>query len=127
MIDRSDPIFSDESAARVWLESQRWPDGPVCPWCGRHDTPRPLNGKSMGEGWYHCRECRKKFTVRAGTMYERSHVPLHKWLHATLLLTAGNRQEVTVDLLHFLLGVSYKTAWTMTRRIKDAIRAVAVE
>lgn len=127
MLDRSDPIFTDEAAARAWLEAQRWPDGPVCPRCERRGTSRPLNSKSMGEGWYHCRDCRRKFTVRVGTMYERSHVPLHKWLYATLLLTDRNRQDLTVGLLHFMLGVSYRTAWAMARRIREAIRSIAPE
>jgi transposase-like protein len=78
----------------------------------------------MGDGWYHCRDCRRKFTVRVGTMYERSHVPLHKWLHATLLLTDSRRPDVTVDLIRYMLDVSYKTAWAMTRRIRDAMSEV---
>ena len=123
MIDGPDAIFSDEAAAHRWLEGQRWPDGPVCPHCARPDTARPLNGKSMGEGWYHCRRCRRKFTVRTGTMYERSHVPLHKWLHATRLLAQDDRERLTVERLRFILDVSYKTAWSMTRKIREALRA----
>lgn len=125
MVDGSDPIFRDEAAARGWLETQRWPLGPVCPLCGRRDTARRLEGRSMGEGWYHCRRCRRKFTVRTGTLYERSHVPLHKWLNATRLLAGGGGDAVTVERLHFTLGVSYKTAWSMSRRIREALRAVA--
>ena len=125
MVDRSDAIFHDEAAARAWLEAQRWPDGAVCPHCEQGSTVRPLSGKSMGDGWYHCRDCRRKFTVRVGTMYERSHVPLHKWLHATLLLTDRRRPDVTVDLIRYMLDVSYKTAWAMTRRIRDAMSEVA--
>ena len=72
--DLNNPAFKDETKAREWLEASRWPDGPARPFCksGEHD---PLGGKSMGPGWYHCSECREKFTVRVGTLYERSHIP----------------------------------------------------
>lgn len=125
MVELSDPIFSDEAAARAWLEARRWPEGPVCPYCERPGTARPVGGRSMGAGWYHCRFCRRKFTVRVGTLYERSHVPLHKWLRATRILTDGDRPDITVDMLRYMLDVSYKTAWSMVRRIRDAMRAVA--
>lgn len=125
MVELSDPIFSDEAAARAWLEARRWPGGPVCPYCERPGAARPVGGRSMGDGWYHCRFCRRKFTVRVGTLYARSHVPLHKWLRATHLLTDGSRPDITIDRLRFMLDVSYRTAWAMARRIRDAVRAVA--
>src|SRR5690349_19884383 len=89
--DLDNPAFKDEEAARKWLEASRWPNGPVCPFCKKPDDVKPLGGKSMGAGWYHCAECREKFTVRVGTLYERSHIALHKWLLATHLLCASKK------------------------------------
>ena len=122
MTDISNPIFHDEDAAREYLEAQRWPDGPFCPFCGQVDTVKALPPKgSMGKGWYHCRECRKKFTVRVGTLYERSHVKLHKWLMATHLL-CSSKKGMSAHQLHRMLGVTYKTAWFMAHRIREAMR-----
>ena len=83
MCDLTNPAFTDEDKAREFLEASRWPDGPVCPFCGQLDTVSKLGGKSMGPGWYYCSNCQdKKFTVRVGTLMERSHIPMHKWLLA---------------------------------------------
>ncbi|HTR15123.1 MAG TPA: transposase, partial [Roseiarcus sp.] len=87
--DLSNPAFTDEDEARKVIEAVRWPNGVFCPKCGQFDTVAPLGGKSMGLGWFHCRSCRDKFTVRTGTLYERSHIPLHKWLLATHLMTSS--------------------------------------
>ncbi len=124
MTDLSDPIFHNEDKARAYLEAQRWPDGPCCPFCGQLDTVRPLGGKSMGPGWYHCPICRKKFTVRVGTLYERSHVPLAKWLLATHLLCAS-KKGMSAHQLHRMLGVTYKTAWFMAHRIREGMRELS--
>ena len=121
MTDLSNKIFHNEDKARAYLEAQRWPDGPFCPFCGQLDTVKTLNGKSMGKGWYHCRECRKKFTVRVGTLYERSHVPLHKWLLATHLM-CSSKKGISAHQLHRMLGVTYKTAWFMAHRIREGMR-----
>ena len=122
MTDILNPIFSDEDKARAFLEAQRWPDGPFCPVCGQYETVKALPPKgSMGKGWYHCRECRKKFTVRVGTLYERSHVPLHKWLLATHLL-CSSKKGMSAHQLHRMLGVTYKTAWFMAHRIREGMR-----
>ena len=121
MVDRSDQIFADETAARHYLEALRWPDGPVCPHCDEAKGVRPLKGASLGKGWYHCRACRKKFTVRVGTLYQRSHVPLHKWLTATHLICSANETHVTTNMLRRVIGVSYKTAWSMKRLIREAM------
>jgi transposase-like protein len=75
----SDPAFHDEDAARAYLEGVRWPDGPFCPFCGSLETVKPLGGPSMGPGWYYCSACQDKFTVRVGSIFERSHIPLRKW------------------------------------------------
>ena len=123
MVDVSDPILTDEAAARTYLESLRWPDGPVCPFCDGKTTVKPLHGASLGDGWYHCRACRKKFTVRVGTLYQRSHVPLHKWLAATHLICTSAKVRVTANMLRHVIGVSYRTAWAVKRRIDHALDA----
>ncbi len=114
------PAFTDEDAARKHLEAVRWPEGAVCPHCGQIDTVSPLGGKSMGPGWYFCKECREKFTVRVGTLYERSHIPLHKWLLATHLMTSS-KKGISAHQLHRMLGITYKSAWFMAHRIREAM------
>ena len=122
MTNISNPIFHDEDKARQYLEAQRWPNGPFCPFCGQVDTVKALPAKgSMGKGWYHCKDCRKKFTVRVGTLYERSHVKLNKWLLATHLL-CFSKKGMSAHQLHRMLGVTYKTAWFMAHRIREAMR-----
>ena len=121
MTDLRNPIYSDENAAREHLEAIRWPDGPYCPFCGQDETVKPLGGKSMGPGWYHCSACREKFTVRVGTVYERSKIPLHKWLLATHLLCAS-KKGMSAHQMHRMLGLTYKTAWFMAHRIREAMK-----
>lgn len=116
----SDPIFHDEEAARAHLERIRWPDGVNCAVCGSVDTVKPLGGKSMGPGWYHCGECRRKFTVRTGSVYERSHIPLHKWVFATHLLTAS-KKGISAHQVSRMIGVTYKSAWFLCHRIREAM------
>jgi transposase-like protein len=116
------PTFTDEDKAREYLEASRWPQGPVCPFCGQTDTVKALPSQgSMGKGWLHCSDCRKKFTVRVGTLYERSHVPLHKWLYATHLL-CSSKKGISAHQLHRTLGVTYKTAWFMAHRIREGMK-----
>ena len=122
MVNLTNPIFSDENKAREFLEAQRWPDGPVCPFCGQFETVKTTAAKSMGPGWYHCADCRKKFTVRVGTLYERSHIPLHKWLLATHLL-ASSKKGMSAHQLHRMLGITYKSAWFMAHRIREGMYA----
>jgi transposase-like protein len=119
MCDLTNPAFTNEDKAREFLEKSRWPDGPVCPFCGQFETVKALGGKSMGPGWYHCSDCREKFTVRVGTLYERSHIALHKWLLATHLLTSS-KKGMSAHQMHRMLGVTYKTAWFMAHRIREA-------
>ena len=119
MCDLTSPIFNDETAAREHLESQRWPNGPICPFCGSEEA-KPLGGKSMGPGWYHCGACRDKFTVRVGTAFERSKVPLHKWLLATHLM-CSSKKGISAHQIHRMIGVTYKTAWFMCHRIREAM------
>jgi transposase-like protein len=82
-------IYSDETAAREHLEKLQWPDGPVCPKCGTVNEATQLKGKSTRPGVWKCRPCQKPFSVTVGTVYERSHIPLHKWLLATHLLASS--------------------------------------
>lgn len=123
MTSFSDPIFHDETAARKHLEAVRWPNGAVtCPLCGGLENCKALPQKgSMGPGWYWCGDCRGKFTVRTGSVYERSHVPLHKWVHAVHLLTAS-KKGISAHQLHRMLGVTYKTAWFMAHRIRESMK-----
>jgi transposase-like protein len=120
-VDLTNPIFTDPDAARAHFEAIRWPNGAHCPFCGQFDTVKPLGGKSMGPGWYHCKDCRRKFTVRVGTLYERSHIPLHKWLLATHLLSSS-KKGMSAHQLHRMLSITYKSAWFMAHRIREGMR-----
>ncbi len=121
IVDLTNPIFTDPDAAREHFESIRWPDGAYCPYCGQTDTVKPLGGKSMGPGWYHCKDCRLKFTAQVGTIYERSHIPMTKWLLATHLMCAS-KKGISAHQLHRMLGLPYKTAWFMAHRIREGMR-----
>ncbi len=121
MCDLTNPAFTDESKAREFLEASRWPDGAICPHCSETKTVNPLGGKSMGPGWFFCNACREKFTVRTGTVMERSHIPLHKWLMATHLIVAS-KKGISAMQVSRMLGVTYKTAWFMCHRIREAMR-----
>ena len=115
------PYFKDDETAREHLEAIRWPDGPFCPHCGEAEQIRQMQGKSHRPGLYNCRSCRKPFTVTVGTLFERSHVPLHKWFQAVYLL-CSSKKGISTHQLHRMLGVTYKTAWFMTHRIREAMR-----
>lgn len=120
-IELSNPIYHDEDAARKHIEAIRWPDGPGCPHCGVvNEGIRPLQGPSMGPGWYYCTSCKDKFTVRMGTVYERSHVPLHKWLLAFRLM-ASSKKGFSAHQLSRTLNLSYKTAWFVAHRVREAM------
>src|SRR5262249_19410867 len=120
MCDLTNPAFTDEDKARVFLEASRWPDGPVCPHCGQLDTVKPVQGNSMGPSWYYCADCQDKFTVRVGTLYERSHIPLHKWLLAIHLVTSSKKGMSALQLSR-MLGITYKSAWFMCHRIREGM------
>jgi transposase-like protein len=120
----TDPIFHDEEAARKHFEALRWPDGPVCPHCGIIDNATELKGKSTRPGVYKCRDCQKPFTATIGTVYERSHIPLRKWLLATHLLCAS-KNGISAHQLWCMLGFgSYRTAWFMAHRIREAMKDI---
>jgi len=115
------PRFTDEEAARQHLESLRWPNGPVCPHCGGADRQSKLDGKSHRAGLHFCGHCREQYTVTVGTVFERSKIALHKWVLATHLLCAS-KKGMSSHQLHRMLGVTYKTAWFMSHRIREAFR-----
>jgi transposase-like protein len=118
----TNPIFQDEGKAREWLEARVWPDGPFCPHCGVEDFTR-LEGKAHRPGLYQCNTCRQQFTVTVGTLFERSKIPLTKWLMATFLLSAS-KKGMSTHQLHRMLGVSYKSTWFMMHRIREAMREI---
>ena len=117
----TDPIFADVEAAREYLEAQRWPNGAICPHCGGTDKNTKLEGKAHRPGLYQCGDCREQFTVTVGTVFERSKVPLNKWLLATHLM-ASSKKGMSAHQLHRSIGVTYKTAWFMFHRIREAMR-----
>jgi transposase-like protein len=121
MLDLTDPIYSDETAARTHLEEIRWADGVYCPNCGGFEGIKKLGGKAAEKGLWHCTPCRKKFTVTVGTVFERSHIPLTKWLAAFHLMCAS-KKGVSAHQGHRMLGITYKTAWFMWHRIREAMK-----
>jgi transposase-like protein len=112
-------IFHDEAKAEAHIIESRWPDGePVCPFCESTGVTR-MGGKTQA-GMFLCNVCRQKFTVRTGTVMERSHVPLHKWLLATHLM-AASKKGMSAKQIERMLGVTYKTAWFLMHRIREAM------
>src|SRR3954453_989281 len=124
MGDLTAPIFTDEETARAHLEAQRWPDGPVCPHCGAIENITKLQGKAHRPGLYRCKGCKKQFTVTVGTVYERSHIPLHKWVLASHLMCAS-KKGMSAHQLHRMLDLPYKTAWFMAHRIRASMAGAA--
>jgi transposase-like protein len=116
------PIFTDDTKAREWLEARVWPNGPVCPHCGATgDDVTALQGKAHRPGLYQCSQCREQFTVTVKTVFERSKVPLSKWLAALFMMTAS-KKGVSAHQIHRSLGISYKTAWFLCHRLREAMR-----
>ncbi|MAF95222.1 MAG: hypothetical protein CMM60_05665 [Rhodospirillaceae bacterium] len=113
--------FHDAGAAREYLENVRWPDGPVCPHCGGMEKIYVIKTKSAWPGLRKCGDCRKQFSVTVGTVFEGSKVPLNLWLQASYLLCAG-KKGMSSHQLHRILGVTYKTAWFMTHRLREAMK-----
>jgi transposase-like protein len=116
--------FSDEDAARELVERMRWPDGPVCPHCKSTEayrlTPRAESTRPVRNGVLKCKACRKQFTVKVGTIFEDSHIPLSKWLLAIHLL-CSSKKGMSAHQLHRMLGLTYKSAWFMAHRIRYAM------
>lgn len=121
----TDSIFTDPEQSRQWLEAQRWPEGPICPHCGNSD-PEKIGHlhrdtkSSHREGLYQCYECHDQFTVQVGTVMERSHIPLNKWL-ATMFLMASSKKGVSAAQVSRTLGLPYKTSWFLCHRIRKAM------
>lgn len=124
MTNLTDPIFNDEEAARAHFEAIRWPDGRVCPHCGTIGNSTLMQGKTTRGGLYKCKDCRKPFTATMGTVYERSHIPLHKWLLATHLIVSSKKGISAHQLFRMLGFGSYRTAWFMAHRIREAMTPV---
>src|SRR6266511_1466674 len=114
-----DDRFTDALAAAEYLESIRWPDGPVCPHCGESER-KPYFLKNQKRRLWKCAACRKQFTVTVGTIFESSHIPLNKWLLAFYLL-CSSKKGMSSHQLHRMLGVTYKSAWFMAHRIREAM------
>ncbi len=121
----SAPYLHDEEAAHSFLEAVLWPNGPVCPHCGGVDRISKVKAnpeKRVRYGLHRCGDCKKQFTVKVGTVFEASKVPLHLWLQAVVLMTAS-KKGISAHQLHRTLGVTYKTAWFMAHRIREAMRS----
>ncbi len=110
-------MFPDQDSARVYLEARRWPNGPVCPVCAKGDRITVRAG-----GFYRCNACKEDFTVRTGTIFERSHVPLHKWLYAMYLLVTS-RKGISSLQLSKQIGITQKSAWFVLGRLREACGA----
>lgn len=121
MTNLTDPIYQSADKAREHLEALHWPYGPVCPRCGTFDRITKLAGKSTRPGVYKCNECTKPFTVTVGTIFEDSKIPLNKWLLAFRLLSGG-KKGMSAHELHRSLGITYKSAWFMAHRIREAMK-----
>jgi transposase-like protein len=120
-IDLTNPIFTDETKAREHFEAIRWLDGRACFHCGSVGNSTLMQGRTTRPGLYKCNDCRKPFTATMGTVYERSHIPLHKWLLATHLM-AASKKGISAHQLFRMLGFgSYRTAWFMAHRIREAM------
>jgi transposase-like protein len=121
----SDKHFHDEAAAYAWVEARVWPKGPVCPHCGGVERISKMGGKSTRIGTYKCYQCRKPFTVKVGTVFESSHVPMRFWLQAIFLMVSS-KKGISANQLYRTLDVTLKTAWFMAHRIREAMRLVGV-
>jgi len=110
-------IFQDPEKARNWLEALLWTDGRSCGYCGTVDESTELPARP---GYYQCNACRKQFTVMVGTVFERSHIPLNKWLMAAFLLSAS-KKGISAHQMHRMLGITYKSAWFMMHRLREAM------
>ena len=127
-VNLTDPIFTDEDKARAYFEEIRWPNGVTCPHCGNANSARIYSiaanaAKKIRAGLRECQDCHGQFTVRTGGVMESSHVPLTKWALAYRLL-ASSKKGMSAHQLHRTLGVTYKTAWFMAHRIREAMRPI---
>ena len=121
MIDINSPVFRDKNKARKHLEALRWAEGRFCPHCGETENTSFVRGRKHRPGLYYCNSCKSQFTVTVGTVFERSKVPLNKWLLAYHLM-CSSKKGISAHQLHRTLGVTYKTAWFMAHRIRESMR-----
>lgn len=117
----SAPYFHNEEAAYQFVESRLWPNGPVCPHCGCVERIGKMGGKSTRIGTYKCYNCRKPFTVKVGTIFESSHIPMRLWLQAIFLISSS-KKGISSNQLHRTLGITLKSAWFMSHRIREAMK-----
>lgn len=122
----SQAYFHNEAAAYKFVETKLWPNGPVCPHCSGVERVGKLEGKSTRIGTYKCYQCRKLFTVKVGTIFESSHIPMRFWLQAIALMTSS-KKGISSNQLHRILGVTLKSAWFMTHRIREAMQSGGLE
>jgi transposase-like protein len=115
------PYFHDDQEARKFLESKLWPHGPVCPHCRAQQRIYHSHGRGVREGVYRCNNCDRDFTVTVGTVMEGTHLPLRKWLMAIYLFTVA-KKGISAKELQGILEVTYKTAWYLSHRIREAIK-----
>src|SRR5258708_29321256 len=118
----SKEYFHDEAAAYAYVEARIWPKGPVCPHCGGTERNKIMGGKSTRVGLYKCYDCRQPFTVKIGTIFESSHIPLHIWLQAIFLISSS-KKGISSHQLQRTLGVTIKSAWFLSHRIREAMKA----
>ncbi|SRR5665213_257318 len=123
-MNMTDPIFSDETKARAYFEAIRWPDGIVCPHCGGTERVYRLSGKSHRPGLIHCNDCDGSFTVTTGGVMESSKIPLTKWAMAFRLM-AASKKGISAHQLHRQIGITYKSAWFMAMRVREAMAPAA--
>ncbi|MFT4046417.1 MAG: IS1595 family transposase [Solimonas sp.] len=121
MTDLTAPHFTHADKAREYLEALRWPNGVVCPHCGSVGEHYALKGKSHRPGLWKCSDCREQFSVTVDTVFERSKIALNKWLLAVHLMCAS-KKGISAHQIHRMLGVTYKTAWFMCHRIREAMK-----
>lgn len=122
----SAPYFHDEAEAYKFLEGIVWADGISCPKCGSLREPYKINGKTARPGLRTCKDCRKQFRVTVNTVFESSHIPLHIWLQAAFLM-ASSKKGISAHQIHRMLGLTYKTAWFMEHRLREAMRVLKME
>jgi len=116
------PHFQDADKAREYLEALRWPNGVICPHCGVIGDHYKLQGKATRPGLWKCKDCRKQFSVTVSTVFADSKIPLNKWLLAVHLICAS-KKAMSSQKLHRMLGVTYKSAWFMTHRIREVMKS----
>jgi transposase-like protein len=117
----SEPHFNDEAAAYAFVEARIWADGRACPHCKVFDRSGALKGKTNRIGLYKCYACRKPFTVKVGTIFEASHIQMRDWLTAIHLI-CSSKKGISSNQLHRTLGITLKSAWFMSHRIREALR-----